>query len=400
MVQTEEKMKNSNFDYNYVVKVARTLLTPLGIWPRYGNNTIFSKIQVTLHIIIVFSFMLFLLIPHLFYTFVDAEDLKKLMKIIAAQIFSSLGVIKFWTMIIKKKEIRKCLEDIEENFKNVETKEDRDVMVKNAKIGRMFTIAYLGLSYGGALPYHIIMPLMEERIVREDNSTQIPLPYLTDYIFFQVETSPFYYEIFVLQIFISSLILSTNCGVYSMLAAVIMHSVCLFEIVCKRLENLSKELNIVAELRVIIEMHHRAIKYAERIERSLNVVFLCEVVGCTIIICFLEYGVLQDWEENDALGTMTYAILMTSIFVNVYIICYIGEKLKEQSSRVGYSTYSIEWYSLPKNVVVDLLFLMIRSEHPTCLTAAKMADLSLQAFTGVVKTSAAYLNFLRALEIS
>lgn len=254
-----EEIANS-IDYNYVVRVAETLLTPLGIWPRYGSSGLLSKIQVALHIVVVFSFMLFLLLPHLFYTFVDAEDLKKLMKIIAAQIFSSLGVIKFWTMIIKKGEIRKCLEEIEENFKNVETNQDREVMVKNAKIGRMFTIAYLGLSYGGALPYHIIMPLMEERIVREDNSTQIPLPYLTDYVFFQVETSPFYYEIFVLQIFISSLILSTNCGVYSMLAAVIMHSVCLFEIVCKRLENLSKELNIVAELRVIIKMHHRAIK--------------------------------------------------------------------------------------------------------------------------------------------
>jgi len=29
------------------------------------------------------------------------------------------------------------------------------------------------------------------------------------------------------------------------------------------------------------------------IEKSLNIVFLCEMVGCTIIICFLEFGVLK-----------------------------------------------------------------------------------------------------------
>jgi len=29
------------------------------------------------------------------------------------------------------------------------------------------------------------------------------------------------------------------------------------------------------------------------IESSLNFVFLSEMVGCTIIICFLEYGVLK-----------------------------------------------------------------------------------------------------------
>lgn len=266
MVKRNKEFINSNYfhDYNYVVKVAQTLLTPLGIWPRYGNDNFFSKLQVILHIIIVFSFMLFLLIPHLYYTFFDAEDLKKLMKIIAAQIFSTLGVIKFWTMIINKKKIKNCLEDIEKNFQNVKTINDRDIMLKNAKIGRFFTTAYLGLSYGGALPYHIVMPLVAERIINNDNSTQIPLPYLTDYIFFKVETSPFYEFIFILQIFISSLILSTNCGVYSMLAAIIMHAVCLFEIVCKRLENLSKNANniqeLITELRIIIQMHNRAIK--------------------------------------------------------------------------------------------------------------------------------------------
>lgn len=261
----KETLTNSEYmsDYIYVVKVARTLLTPLGIWPRYGNETPFSKFFVKLHFLTVFGFMLFLLIPHLYYTFFDAEDLRKLMKIIAAQVFSSLGVIKFWTMIIKKKEIGSCLEDIEKNFKTLETREDREIMLKNAKIGRMFTTAYLGLSYGGALPYHIIMPLVAERIVKSDNSTIIPLPYLTDYVFFEADDSPLHEFIFVLQIFISSLILSTNCGVYSMLAGIIMHAVCLFEIVCKRLQNVRTDGNIeklVAELGGIIRMHNRAIE--------------------------------------------------------------------------------------------------------------------------------------------
>lgn len=34
-------------------------------------------------------------------------------------------------------------------------------------------------------------------------------------------------------------------------------------------------------------------RFAEVIEKSLNIVFLCEMVGCTIIICFLEFGVLK-----------------------------------------------------------------------------------------------------------
>ena len=34
------------------------------------------------------------------------------------------------------------------------------------------------------------------------------------------------------------------------------------------------------------------LRFAMMIEKALSIVFLSEMVGCTIIICFLEYGVL------------------------------------------------------------------------------------------------------------
>lgn len=34
-------------------------------------------------------------------------------------------------------------------------------------------------------------------------------------------------------------------------------------------------------------------RFTEMIEKSFNFVFLSEMIGCTIIICFLEYGVLK-----------------------------------------------------------------------------------------------------------
>lgn len=259
------KYQNVNYksDTDYAVIVARTLLTPLGIYPLHGSDTSLSKFLIAIQIIIVFGLMLFLLVPHFIWTFFDAEDLKKLMKIIAAQIFNSLALIKFWTMIIHKKELRNCLIQLENNWKNVLCEEDRVIMMKNAKIGRFFTIAYLSLSYGGALPYHILLPLTAERIVKEDNSTQIPLPYPTDYVFFVPEDSPGYEMLFVTHIVISTMILSTNCGIYSLIATYIMHACCLFEVVCRHLDEFSKsgtKNNFKTELTWIVENHNRAIQ--------------------------------------------------------------------------------------------------------------------------------------------
>lgn len=394
--------RNNNYrsDTEYVIKVAKTLLTPIGIWPLYRGNSRSDMIKNFLQTGIIFCLMCFLLIPHVIYTFFNAEDLTKYMKVIAAQVFSLLAIIKFWTIIINKEGIRYCLQQMEIQYRDVECEEDRLVMTKSAKIGRFFTVAYLGLSYGGALPYHIIMPLLEERIVREDNTTQIPLPYLSNYVFFAIEDSSFYESFFVLQILISSLILSTNCGVYSLIATCVMHSCCLFEVVRRQMETINDGTdNLHKRLGQIIQHHIQAVQYADMIEKSLNIVFLCEIVGCTIIICFLEFGVLMEWEEGKILNMGTYFVLMTSIFVNVYIISAIGNRLKEESEKVGESSYFIEWYNFPTKLVGNLILIMIRSGRPSTLTAAKIFDLSLQGFCEVCKTSAAYFNFIRAMTI-
>ncbi|KAL0117102.1 hypothetical protein PUN28_010144 [Cardiocondyla obscurior] len=383
-----QPFKNHNYkaDTEYVVKVAKTLLTPVGIWPLYRGNSTSDKIKNYIQTTFIFTLMCFLLIPHVIYTFFDAEDLTKYMKVIAAQVFSLLAIIKFWTMIINREGIRYCLQQMEMQYKNVECEEDRLVMTKSAKIGRLFTVTYLGLSYGGALPYHIIMPLLADRIVKEDNTTQIPLPYLSNYIFFVVEDSPLYEITFVTQILISSIILSTNCGVYSLIATCVMHSCCLFEVVRRQLDtvfNVGTD-NIQKRLGQIIENHMQAIKFAEMIEKSLNIVFLCEMVGCTIIICFLEFGVLKEWEDGQVLPMGTYFVLMTSIFVNVYIISAIGDRLKEESDKVGESSYFISWYNLPTKIVKNLILVMLRTSRPSTLTAAKIFDLSLQGFCEVI----------------
>lgn len=72
-----------------------------------------------------------------------------------------------------------------------------------------------------------------------------------------------------------------------------------------------------------------------------------------------------------------------------------------QSELIGLSAYSIQWTDLPNEVILkDLKFIMARANQPTKLSAGKLFDLSLQGFCDVCKTSMAYLNFLRTLEIT
>ena len=55
-----------------------------------------------------------------------------------------------------------------------------------------------------------------------------------------------------------------------------------------------------------------------------------------------------------------------------------------KSEKVGESSYFIEWYDLPSQIVKDLILVMLRSNRPSTLTAAKIFDLSLQGFCEVI----------------
>lgn len=230
----------------------------VGIWPR--RNTFSNNIKFYVQITIVFFLMCFLLLPHVIYTYFDCENLTKYMKVIAAQVFSLLAIIKIWTILINRNEIRFCLMEMEIQYRDVECEEDRLVMMNTAKIGRIFTIVYLFLGYGGALPYHIILPLISERIVKADNSTQIPLPYLSDYVFFVIEDSPTYEITFVVQMFTSFLIMSLNYGIYSLIASITMHCCGLFEVTNRRIETILKNRDLRGRIVDIIQSHLKAIE--------------------------------------------------------------------------------------------------------------------------------------------
>lgn len=260
-------------DISYVVKICKTLLTPIGIWPGLGDGSFSSELRIYCQVCFIFALMLFLLTPHFYWTFFDAEDLTKLMKIIAAQFFNSLAILKFWTFMYSKKDIRYCLKEMEKDYRDVTDPEDRAIMIKNAKIGRFFTVAYLGLSYGGALPYHVVMPLVQPRFLLPDNvTTRIPLPYPTDYVFFDPSFWPLpaYASLFVIQITISTIILSTNCGVYSFIASCVMHCCCLFDITASKLERCfkileNKRLEVVDEellkkFQEVVDYHNYAVR--------------------------------------------------------------------------------------------------------------------------------------------
>ncbi|XP_050480537.1 uncharacterized protein LOC126868770 isoform X6 [Bombus huntii] len=135
--------------------------------------------------------------------------------------------------------------------------------------------------------------------------------------------------------------------------------------------------------------------FSAMIETVLQEVCFFEFVGSTFVICLLEYYCITDWQQNDNIGLATYSMLLVSLTFNMFLLCYIGNLLIDKSTSVGISCYMIDWYRLPVKTVQDLILIIAMSNSPAKISAARIFILSLPTFGNVLKTSFAYLNFIR-----
>lgn len=104
----------------------------------------------------------------------------------------------------------------------------------------------------------------------------------------------------------------------------------------------------------------------------------------------------------------TYILLLISLTFNIFILCYIGELLIQkvyfscafkifvhtnlniqqnchapQTSEIGLSCFSIDWYYLPAKTARGLVLIIAMSSKPAKISAGKITDLNLSTFASV-----------------
>ncbi|KAK2583185.1 hypothetical protein KPH14_009205 [Odynerus spinipes] len=130
-------------------------------------------------------------------------------------------------------------------------------------------------------------------------------------------------------------------------------------------------------------------------EQLLKEISLVEIVVCPFNICFLGYHVMVEWDFKQPVSGLTYLILLVSLTFNIFIFCYIGELLAEQTIKVGERSYMVEWYRLPGKKSLAVILMIMMSNSTTKMTAGNIIELSISSFGDVMKASVAYLNMLR-----
>ncbi|KAG6804492.1 odorant receptor 4-like [Apis mellifera caucasica] len=322
-------------------------------------------------------------------------------KLVGLLSFSLIALIKYWTLTYRKPRIKDCIEQIWIDWEQVELHEDRKVMLKYGQIGRNLTIICAVFIYTGGSIFHTILQYKIGTFIDEHNRTIKPVVYPTYNALFDVQKSPIYELVYLLHSICGYIMYSVTAGSCGLTALFATHACGQIDIVIARLNDLihgkytKNTFNLNTRLVKIVKHHLRILRFSESIEMALQELCFLECIGSTFLICLLEYYCITDWELSNTISLTTYTMLLISLTFNIFILCYIGERLMEKSSSIGLSCFMIDWFQLPTKTIHDLILIIAMSNNPIKISAGSIVDLSLYTFGGVLKTSLVYLSFLR-----
>ncbi|KAK0096367.1 hypothetical protein PV326_005681 [Microctonus aethiopoides] len=394
------EFKNISFDADarFALRINQLILQPLGIWPTTKESSLTGTV-VSIILVIICSFLLaFIVLPGLF-LLIKVKSAATKIRLGGPLSFGVMVVMKYQSLVSGQENLNDCIKQVVADWRELRTSHDRNIMISYAKYGRVGATICAFFMYGGGVFYAVILPHLSGNLKSSNNETIRPFAYPSYYGFFDPQLSPAYEIVFSLHCCCAFVMHSVTSATCSLAVVFVMHACGQLEIIIRWLGDLVGEKknhgNLNERISMIIKKHVQTLKFICNVEKVLCVVCLIEVVGCTLNICTVGYDLLLQWGDNDAIGIITYTILLISFTFNIFLFCYIGERLTEQCKKVGETTYMIDWYRLPEKEALGLTLTIVTAQNPVIITAGKIVDLSLNSFCTVMRTSVAYLNLLR-----
>ncbi|KAK2583183.1 hypothetical protein KPH14_009203 [Odynerus spinipes] len=384
---------------NYSMKIPYNILTAIGAWPIYKDTPLIGKIRSYSMKCVCYFFFAFILIPGLLRIFVIEKSTRAKLKIFGPLCTCSTNAIKYSILLVHNDKIKMCLKHIKEDWERVILQEDHEFMLSQARTGRILATMSVCFIYGAGLFYRTFLPLSKGSVVI-NNVTIRPLACPSYFVFFDEQKSPAYELVFLGQFLGGFTVYTVGSGVCGLAAFFIMH-------VCGQLQILIRKMNDVIEgkysnekspdkrIAEIVRHQIRARSFVKQVEEILQYPCLAEIMGCTSLVCLVLYYLIMEWEDSDMTGLITFILLLVSFAFNMFIFCYIGELLSEQGTKVGLTSCTLNWNSLPPKNAKCLIPVILMSNYPLKIVAGKLMDMSLSNFNNIIKTAVGYFNILR-----
>ncbi|KAK0182968.1 hypothetical protein PV327_001047 [Microctonus hyperodae] len=391
-----------NSDTIYALGLHRTLTRLLGIWPIENRRYLVicqTAFYSTLQIMMAMIYIVGLITKGNCGAIIDFVDIITLIAV------SILSVLKFIPLHLNQRSMSLIVNSAIKDWKNIKSKKLREIMLKYAQKGRIVFIAQMCGAYVTMIPQifgNLPNPgvITQEKSVNNLTSTSINIPYGPNCWFPSSASANIYLAVYFLITLHLFVLCTGNIGIEVYIFGIAMHVSGQFELLYHNLINLDSDENyydLRRNIQQITEKHCHLLMLAKEFENTFNLIILLQVTVNGFIICIS--GTILILGLRVGSGELIFAgmIRIYLLYFQLFIYSYVGENLSTQAEKLQVAIYNCSWYKMPPILVHDLILIMMRSNHPFCLTAGKIYDMNISNFQNLIKTMFSYFSVIRLM---
>ncbi|XP_074113179.1 odorant receptor 4-like isoform X4 [Cotesia typhae] len=389
-----------NSGFHYECGVNKFILGLIGVWPE-SNQKFIKKHRTLVDAIVLF---ITLWVPRAAAFILLWGEIDALAQAGATNVPIALSVVKLLILYRRKNDFAKILDGMKEDWRKPMTKEEYEVVMKMARLGRRISILSTFLTINAIWLGAVVQIFYNIETTIVEN----PDPRLTLNLFWVVylpydtsKTSNFVLT-WVIH-FYTSIMSAVVYGSFDGFIVVLVFHLCgqldLLKIWARKIADKTDLKSFKRKLRFLVKRHEQLNEVADILEDSCNFVFLPQLMSCILTFCFQGFSIAtkmftRQFNPLQIAFTLFYTTVMV---LHLFFCCWAGELLSSKSQNLGYGVYQSKWYNLPSIPARSLIMIIQKSSKPFVLTAGKYMPLTYNLFLAVVKTSMSYLSVMFAM---
>lgn len=138
----------------------------------------------------------------------------------------------------------------------------------------------------------------------------------------------------------------------------------------------------MATVERIVSKHGELLILNEKLENIYASSFLYNLVQSSALLCFI---LLQLATSNDASLIGLFVAYLVTGFIQISLICFLGQNLIDSSASLAEGAYNCDWLKFKdKRVKKSILMIIVKSQKAAMLTAKQFKVVSLESLSAVV----------------
>ncbi|XP_049310752.1 odorant receptor 67c [Bactrocera dorsalis] len=144
-------------------------------------------------------------------------------------------------------------------------------------------------------------------------------------------------------------------------------------------------------LQALVVKHAKCLELSEHVNSIFSFSLLLNFLTASLTICFIGFQVTASSTED----IVKYIIFLTTMLVQVFVICYYGDELMTSSQRIGDAAYNQNWFDCDRHYKKLLAIIIMRSQKPASIRAPTFPPISFRTYMKVISMSYQFFALLR-----